>query len=397
MNAGSSQLFIDLGYRQCSCAGESICGDAVIYRQLEDGRLVYVLSDGLGHGVKANILSSMTASMAARFSAHNPADIAHSAQIIMDALPVCQARKISYSTFTIVTATVSDGRTDVRIVEMGNPDCILLRHGEEQFLESKVVTAPRHPDRAMKVYDFVAEPGDRLITMSDGITQAGMGRRGTPTGWSREECRQFVCEVIRENPEISSYELAGLVITEAVSREDNFSPEDDMTVGVIQFRYPRRLMLFTGPPFDRARDRECAAALRDYPGTRVICGGTTAEIVAREWKKELMPDFSSVGGKLPPMSKLKGADLVTEGIYTLPVTAQYLEQHNSAGKKDPAARLAEMMLDHDIIDFLVGTRINEAHQDPNLPIELELRRNIVKRIAGVLQQKYLKEVTIKFV
>ena len=55
------------------------------------------------------------------------------------------------------------------------------------------------------------------------------------------------------------------------------------------------------------------------------------------------------------------------------------------------------MLESDIVEFLVGTRINEAHQDPNVPVELDLRRNIVRRITHLLESRYLKETSVRFV
>lgn len=394
MTSADRQLYIDLGYRQCSRRGESICGDSVMFRQLDGERFLFVLSDGLGHGVKANILATMTASMALRFIAENK-NIVQSAGIIMDALPVCRVRKISYATFTIVDSRADDGQT--RVIEMGNPECMLFRRAGEQKLPSRQIAAPRHPDRAMSVYNFTAEAGDRLIALSDGITQAGLGTPGKPTGWGRDGCLARIGAILADQPEISAHELSGRIMQEAIALEKNHAAADDMTAAVIHYRHPRKLLLFTGPPYDSGRDAECAARLKNFTGTRVICGGTSAEIIAREWKKELTPDFASVGGELPPMSKLEGADLVTEGIFTLPVAAKYLEQRSDAGHNDPAAKLARLLQEHDIIDFLVGTRINEAHQDPNLPIELELRRNIVKRIAAVLREKYLKEVNIQFV
>lgn len=156
------------------------------------------------------------------------------------------------------------------------------------------------------------------------------------------------------------------------------------------------MLLFTGPPFDQNRDAECARMLKAFPGTKVICGGTSAEIIARELNLPLTVDLNSMGGDLPPMSRMPGIDLVTEGIFTLSRAAGYLEKGDHA-KLDPAQQLVELMRRHDIIEFVVGTRINEAHQDPNLPIDLELRRNIIRRLETVLRDRYMKEVRITFV
>ena len=76
-------------------------------------------------------------------------------------------------------------------------------------------------------------------------------------------------------------------------------------------------------------------------------------------------------------------------------TAQLLERDGVPREKNPATQLYEILLDSDSIEFVVGARINEAHQDPNLPIDLEIRRNIVKRIRTVLEEKYLKETRMR--
>ena len=135
---------------------------------------------------------------------------------------------------------------------------------------------------------------------------------------------------------------------------------------------------------------------QEFPGTKVICGGTSAEIIARELKLPLSVDLSTMGGDLPPLSRMPGADLVTEGIFTLSRAASYLEKGDYT-KLDPAEKLVELMRRHDIIEFVVGTRVNEAHQDPNLPVDLELRRNIIRRLETVLRDRYMKEIRITFV
>ena len=93
---------------------------------------------------------------------------------------------------------------------------------------------------------------------------------------------------------------------------------------------------------------------------------------------------------------MEGADLVTEGILTLTRTAQLLEKDEPPREKNPAAKLYDILVESDSIQFVVGARINEAHQDPNLPIDLEIRRNIIKRICKVLEEKYLKETSIQY-
>ena len=393
MNLTTENLFIDTGYSQCSHHDEKACGDVVAFKRIPaEERLLAVLADGLGHGLKANILALMTTTMAIRFSAEDR-EIVHSAEIIMDSLPICQDRGISYATFTIVDTRLG-GVT--RVVEMGNPAFLLFRGDEPQAVESRKFVSPKYKERTMTAYSFRARPGDRVVFFSDGVTQAGLGMPHLPLGWGEMSVREYVKTQIAASPAISSQELSERILREAIAHEPGLRPADDITAACLYFRRPRRMLLFTGPPIDRERDAECARQFKEFEGTRVICGGTSAAIISRELGTalELKPD--SAAGDLPPTSEMEGADLVTEGIFTLSRAATYLE-HGDMERNDPAGRLIELMRRNDIIDFLVGTRINEAHQDPNLPVELELRRNIVKRLAHLLRDRYMKEVRITFV
>ncbi len=393
MSAAGAPLFIDTGFAQCCHHAEKACGDAVAFRRIPaEERLIAVLADGLGHGLKANILALMTTTMALRFSAEDR-EIVHSAEIIMDALPVCQVRRISYATFTIVDTRLG-GATSV--VEMGNPEFQLYRGGKPLEVEGREFSSPKYRERTMTAYNFHAQPQDRLLFFSDGVTQAGLGSQRLPLGWRGSGVREYVTRTLAELPEISAQELSERLLREAVAHEPGLRPADDISVACLYFREPHRMLLFTGPPFDQARDAECAHMLQEFKGTKVICGGTSAEIISRELGTPLSIDLTAARGDLPPPSHMEGVDLVTEGIFTLSRTARYLE-NGEHRKLDPAGELAELMRRHDVINFLVGTRINEAHQDPNLPVDLELRRNIIKRLATVLRDRYLKEVNIHFV
>lgn len=388
-------LHIDLGYAQRCKHGENICGDAFKFQKNDDGgRVVAVLSDGLGSGVKANILASMTATMALRFASESSDRILHAADIMMDALPICQVRKISYATFTIVNINLCG---EARIIEMGNPGFLLLRHGDVLNIPSREMKSEKWQDRKMKVYEFSLEPNDRLAFFSDGISQAGMGSRAYPLGWRRQGCGDFVRNRVNEHPDISSHELSDDIICQALRKEPNGINKDDMTCASLYFRYPRRMLLFTGPPYDSKRDAQCAEMLAGYDGAKVISGGTSAEIISRILGRKLRMDLKHIHPEMPPMSTMDGIDLVTEGIFTLTKTAQYLENYDGTHHNDPAGKMVDTMLANDIIEILVGTRINEAHQDPRLPQDLELRRNIIKRIASTLEANFLKRVTIKYV
>lgn len=387
-------LFLEVDCTQLRKAGQQICGDAFLSARFAAGnRVISVLSDGLNSGVKANILSSMTATMALKFAAANR-DLVKASGVMMDALPVCRLRRISYATFSIVDASLPG---HVRVVEMGNPDFLLLRDGRSLVPERRTLTTPRWRDRIMRVSEFESQPGDRIVVFSDGVTQAGLGNRRWKLGWRIEGCRDFILQRLDADPTLSARRLARLVAEEAARKEPGHAPQDDISCAVLYFRPPRRLLVVSGPPFDKDRDRDVAYRIGEFPGQTAICGGTTANIVARMLNRDIRTRLDLPRGTLPPISTLPGIDLVTEGILTLTCVARLLEEGGVEGRTDAAGNLAALLIENDRIDFLVGTRINEAHQDPTLPIDLEIRRNIIKRIAGVLTDKFLKTVSIQYI
>ncbi len=387
-------LFIDVHHYSRRKYNQNVCGDAFASKRFtNEGRLIAVLSDGLGSGVKANILASMTAHMALRFMAAG-ADLMRSCEVMMESLPVCQVRKISYATFSIVDCD-QEGMT--RVVEEGNPEFILLRESEPEEVPGRFLGSRRFPNRRLRLAETAMGAGDRLVVCSDGVTQAGLGTPAYKLGWRREGLRDFLVDAIRANPTVSSRELSQAVVEASMEREPNGLPHDDTSCLVMYFRKPRRLLVLSGPPYDEGRDVECARILDDFPGRKAVCGGTTANLIAREWGANIDTDLPARGSKLPPCSTIAGVDLVTEGVLTLTQVARRLEDGEFGGTEDPADRLIDLLLDSDTIEFLVGTRINEAHQDPNLPVDLEIRRNIMKRIAAALSEKYLKKTEIRFI
>jgi hypothetical protein len=360
---------------------------------------VSVLSDGLGSGIKAGVLATLTSTMSLQFVTHDT-DIRQTAKIMMDTLPVCSERRIAYSTFTIVDIEAG-GRT--RIIEHDNPPFLALRGAEPLAVDKTGVgfgtVAGTERERRLFFSEVRAQVGDRIVFFSDGVTQAGMGRDTTPLGWGMPAVTEYVCSLVRQDPQISARELARRVVGMA-QFHDRHRPKDDITCGVIYFRRPRRLLVVTGPPFDAARDRAVAESVAEFPGKTVICGGTTATIISRELRLPLDVDMENLMDDVPPMSRMPGIELITEGTITLAKAADILEQHRervAADLRNPASLLVNQLLDSDVIEFTVGTRINQAHQDPDIPVELDLRRNIVKRIKRILEDEHLKETSLRFV
>jgi len=390
----SVDLFIEIESCQKNKHGQDICGDSFMTHKLvEEDRVISVLSDGLGHGLKANILSTMTATMALKFTASD-VDLICSSETIMNALPVCRVRNISYATYTIVDIR---NQTDISIVEMDNPPFLLIRNGEAITVPFKEVESPSLEGRKMKTYSLKACPEDRLVIMSDGISQSGIGTEQLKLGWRVEGCKRFVLEQVCRDPQISARSLAGKILAEALTKEVGGKAYDDMTVAVFYFRKPRRLLVLTGPPFHQNRDAHFANIFETFKGRKVICGGTTANIVARELQREVVDHLETTDGDIPPIATFEGADLVTEGLLTLTKVAQFLEKGETTPRRNAASMLLERLLESDSIIFLVGTKINEAHQDPTHPMDLEIRRNLIKRIAKILERKYLKDTYVRYI
>jgi len=390
-------FYIEVGYRQKNHAGERICGDVFLFERVrEENRTVLVLSDGLGHGVKANVLATLTATMALNFTKeHKSAD--RIAEIIMNTLPVCSERKISYSTFTIIDIE-HEGET--RIIEYDNPQSFVLR-GHQHLLmnwSNLLLVSEKNRGKEIRYCNFKPRKEDRIIICSDGVVQSGMGSSQFPFGWGSEKTEEYISKIISNEIGISAQNLASKVVNNA-SQYDNFTPKDDTTCAVIYFREPRSMLICTGPPFEKDKDTQLAFTFDNFKGNKVICGATTVEIIGRELKREINDSFEFHDPDLPPVSFMEGANLITEGILTLTKVSNILNRYNNDTSlgKGPADLIVKMLIESDEISFLIGTGINIAHQDPNLPVELEIRRSVVKRIAGLLETKFLKEVKLEYI
>jgi hypothetical protein len=395
MNA-PEENFIEVDYCQRAKHGQLISGDVFLTEKVkEDGRIVSVLTDGLGSGVKASVLATITATMALKFAV-SPMDIRRSAEIIMDTLPICSVRKISYSTFTVVDMA-RGGQT--RIIEHGNPSFLLIRPEGEACIEKTEVLPERWRDRVISYTSLEVKREDRIVFFSDGISQAGMGEFRTPFGWGLPSVEAYIREQIDRHPHISARDLSRDLVARA-EEVDGLTAKDDITCGVVYVRSPRQLLVMTGAPFNRVHDQDLATMAERTPGRKVICGGTTANIVSRQLNRPIEIDLRQVrNSRVPPSARMQGFDLVTEGILTLGEVLRILEEGHAPEELKPnaAVRLTRMLLDSDVVRFAVGTRINEAHQDPNIPVDLDLRRNIVKRIARILEDKHMMRVIVQYI
>ncbi len=385
-------MFIDVGCYQLKKYNQNAFGDDFVSKREKSGKILAVLSDGLGSGIKANILSTMTSTMLLKFMQRD-VPIREAAEIMMNSLPICQVRKISYATFSGVDV---DAEGQVRVVEEGNPSFVWIKDNQLQEPEFSQISSPSFPDRHLNIYEFKALLGDRLIFCSDGVTQAGMGEKDYPLGWTRENMIEFVLKTVQNEPSIASADLAKKIVERALKCEKNEQAQDDISCAVMFFRQPRKALVFTGPPYEKQKDAEYSRQLAMFNGKKAICGGTTANLVSRELKKTVITEANANMGTLPPVSYMEGIDLVTEGILTLTRALEYLEQ-GRLKVSDAAGVLVDFLLSSDQIEFMVGAMLNQAHYDPALPIEIEIRRNIIKKMQKVLENKYYKSVTIHYV
>ncbi len=392
----NEKFYIEINCQQKNHVDERVCGDVFLTKRIkEEGRYIVVLSDGMGHGIKANMLAILTSTMALNFTEEHK-EVAELADIIMNTLPVDSVKQMNYSTFTIIEIDV-DG--EVKILEYENPKTLILR-GTKKFdteWTGVELETEKNMGKEILLTSFRPQKEDRIIFCTDGVIQSGLGSERYPLGWCQENFEEFVVESVKEEHDISASRLAAKVIIRS-NLNDQFSPLDDMSCGVIYFRDPRTLMICTGPPQEEQNDELFARLLSEFQGKKIVSGATTADIISREWKQEIIDTNVITDPELPPVSHMQGVELITEGILTLSKVVEILKAYNQNTKlgKGPADEIVKMILESDEIHLLAGTKINVAHQDPTLPVDLILRRTIVYRIARVLEEKFMKEVFMKF-
>ena len=185
-----NDLCIDIDYSQLFKHGQNIGGDVYYIDRNENSNVMTViLSDGLGSGVRANVLASLPSHMASKLSL-STMDLEKSAEVIMDTLPIDSVKGISYSTFTIARIIFSDDKSFIRVelAEYDNPESLRFIGSEPVEWDKTAIRLKRK--KAIKeeiVYSssFDMKEGDRLVFFSDGVAQSGIGLG--PSGKDREE------------------------------------------------------------------------------------------------------------------------------------------------------------------------------------------------------------------
>lgn len=381
------RIFYEWGIKQLQKHGEELCGDNVAVAPHAD-YVTLALSDGLGSGVKANILSILTTRIVMHLM-ENEMSLSEVVETLGKTLPVCDVRKLAYSTFAI-GQFFRDGRA--RVVEFDTPPFILLRGRksipvpyEERQIEGKTI----HES------ELQLKRGDWIVFVSDGVVNAGIGGL-YPLGWGLDQIASFLQEHC--HPDLSAQELADK-LAQAVWDLYCSKPGDDVSVAVIKARQKLVATVMTGPPEDKSADKAIVTRFTQRPGFLVVCGGTTAKIVARYLGgKPLEVELATAKPDVPPLAKVEGVDLTTEGILTLTKTNDLLQ--SGADKEtvkfdtDGSSALVRLCLDVDHIHFMVGLSVNPAHQNPDLPRQLGMKLAVVREIAEELRKRG-KEVTIE--
>lgn len=391
-----NRFFIDVACPQVNCYGERICGDNFLCERLSGGtRTIMVLSDGMGHGVKANILAVMTSTMLLKFlSTHE--DISVIAEMLLKALPVCSVRKISYSTFTIIDIDNVTG--DVRIVEHDNPRTIIMRGAELLSLDwdKREIASDENRVQYICQTHFTAELGDRMVVVSDGVTQSGQRTGLYKFGWGENNLAQFITYLIDYSSKISSRDLALQVLSKA-SQNDDGKPSDDISCMSLHIREMRSLLLVSCPPSLKENHARLAQMVDNFNGARAVCGYRVAEIIAENNGWAIKRDEFSSDPAIPPQWRIPPLDLVTEGLVTLGRVLELLkrEDHIPVEGGSAADRLYRAIMRADQVEFVIGTfRNTESTYQTD---EFDVRRNVLKRIARTLKKSYSKQINIMYI
>jgi len=368
---------VDVAVRQFAKKGEDTFGDAVKVVRTPDSTII-VVSDGLGSGVKANVLATLTVEIACGLFQGN-LSVHEIMETLIATLPVCKWRNIAYSTFCAVRIYDTG---QVAIAQYDSPGAIhISRHGHAQIVRGEDFEVCGKP---LQEAHFRMLSGDMLLLYSDGIAYAGVGE-GLSMGWQEEGILSYVSEVLPVSAGDVT-ELSDLVADKALSYWKG-NPGDDGTVLAAKYRRANIATLLTGPPSDRTLVSKMIKDFVSQKGTRIVCGGTTSHLVADYLNEELQMDERFLDSDLPPSAKLLGIDLVTEGILTLSRAAQYLKSGIPEGRQDAATVLLDLLLAADGIRFMVGTARNPAHQNISLPDSVSLRRRVVEDLSALLVER----------
>lgn len=386
---------VDSAYKSLNKHHEELCGDKVEIIRTPDSDIL-ILADGMGSGVKANILSTLTSKiLATMFS--NGATVDECVETVVKTLPICQVRQVAYSTFTILQICHNG---DAYLIEYDNPSCIFLRNNK---LVKIPFTKRIIEDKEISEYRFQVQKNDTFIIMSDGTIHAGVGDL-LNFGWQWDDIADYV---VRNAVKAPTAKRMALLVSDACDDLYNHVPGDDTTVAVFKVIDRKVVDIFTGPPLDPSDDFVVMKKFMSGDGVKVVSGGTSAKIAARYLGKQIKTSLDYLDPEVPPIAHIDGIDLTTEGIITLSRTLTLLKDYSNndsiseeffdeLDKKNGGAMIAKLLIENCTdVNLYVGKCINNAHQNPALPFDISIRMNLIAQMKEVLE-KMGKNVNIEY-
>jgi hypothetical protein len=391
MNNSRITLCTDIGFVQVNKKGEELCGDHV---EIVDNPAIAVLADGLGSGVKANILSTLTSKILSTMAARNM-PIEECVSAVAATLPVCKERNIAYSTFTIIR--IRDNH-EAELVQYDNPQVILLRNGHNTEYERKSETIC-----GKTIYKSIMPimENDFLIALSDGAIHAGVGKK-LNFGWQRENIITFLEEIYEK--EYTAKTLSAILLQKCEQLYGG-EPGDDTTVCTVKLRRRNSINLLIGPPSNPAYVSKMMALFFAKEGKHIVCGGTTSTLAAEYLGKPLNTDLPKyLDPVIPPTASIEGVDLVTEGVITFSKVLENAKDYTEDNSlysywhaaQNGASAISLMLFEEATdINFYVGRAINPAHQNPNLPINFSIKMYLVEELSNYLR-KMGKQIKVSY-
>ena len=378
-----NDLCAEIGYKSINHDGEQLCGDHIDIVEQGADSTVIVLADGMGSGVKASILSTLTSKIISTMMAEG-LPLEECVSTIAATLPVCSVRGVAYSTFTIMH--IINSRT-IELIQYDNPHIIYIRDGALfDYAKTELSVGGK------TIYKSVIrlQEDDIIIAMSDGCPHAGIGIAYN-FGWKWEDIAEYMLGMSEGG--FTAKVLSTLLIDE-VNRLYGGKPGDDATACVIKIRKRVPMNILFGPPSDRDDCDRMMSLFFSKEGKHIICGGTTSSIAAKWLRKPLRPKLSFERSDVPPIAELEGVDLVTEGVITINKVVEYAndyinnnDSYEEWGYSNDGASLISRLLFEEATDinFYVGKAVNPAHQNPDLPINFNIKMNLVQELSKALK------------
>ena len=379
-----NDLCADIGWKSINHYGEQLCGDHVDIVEQDENSTVVVLADGLGSGVKASILSTLTSKIISTMMSEG-LPVEECVETIAATLPVCSVRGVAYSTFTIMR--IIDNET-VEIIQYDNPQVIVLRDNQNYDYPK---TEMNIGGKKIFKSEVRIQEGDIFIAMSDGCPHAGIGTSYN-FGWKREEIIEFMETMSISG--LTAKNLSTLLVDECDRLYGN-KPGDDATACIIKIRKREPMNLLFGPPSNRDDCDRMMSLFFSKEGKHIVCGGTTSSIASKYLRKPLRASLNFEKSDIPPIAQLEGVDLVTEGVITVNRVLEYAKDYlgeNSmyehwSYQRDGASLICQLLFEEATdINFYVGRAINPAHQNPDLPINFSIKMNLVEELSKSLIQ-----------